>query len=91
MSSHEFPDVLLVHVVVLILLPIDCGAIEKLVPHASVPNILLDLHIIVRKSWNPTSLPRKESNVPTIVKWNEKEEAINDNGELVCVSPHGWI
>ena len=88
---HELANILLVHKVVLVLLPFQGGAIEQLLTQACAGDVLLDLLIIVRESRKLASFPGEHSLVPVVVEGNEEEEAIENNGELVDVSPHRGV
>ena len=68
MLSHELSDVFLMHEVVMILLPAESSAIEKLVPHAGVANVLHDSKIVVRQSWNLASLPSSAARLARFAK-----------------------
>ena len=89
--SHELKDVLLVHEIILILLPLEGCAVEELVSQAGGTNILLDLHIVVREPGNFASLPGEDAQVPLVVEWDEEEQSVKDDVELVGVAPHGGV
>ena len=91
MLLHKSSDIFLVHEVVLILLPVKCWAIEHLVSPGSTTNVLLDLHIIVCQSGDLASLPGEVADVETVLDWDEEEEAVNNDGPLVDVTPHCWV
>ena len=56
--SHESSDVFLVHVVVLVLLPLEGWSVKHLISPSSSSDVLLDLHVAVAQSWDFSSLPR---------------------------------
>ena len=88
MLPHESTNVLLVHVVVLVLLPLESRSEQHLVSPCTSADVLLDLLIIVAESWNLTSLPGEVTNVETVLDRHEEEEAVHNNRPLVNVPPH---
>ena len=76
--SDKLPNILLVHEVVLVLLPFQGSAVEQLIPHAGVVDVLLDFLVVVRHPGDLSSLPREVADVPVVVQGHEKEEDDNE-------------
>ena len=91
MLSHESSDILLVHEIILVLLPLQSWRIEHLISPTSTANILLDFLVVMAESWDFTSLPGKVTDVDAVLDWNEEKQSISDDGPFVHVSPHGWV
>ena len=91
MLSHELTNVLLVHEVVLVLLPVQSGSIEQLVTQTGAADVLLDLLIAERESGHLSALPVIPAVVNRVVDGNEEEEAVDDDGPLVHIAPHGRV
>ena len=89
--THELANLLLVHEVVLVLLPVQSGSIEQLVTHASVADVLLDLLITERESGHLSTRTVIPAVVQRAVDGNKEEEAVDDDGPLVHVAPHGRV
>ena len=89
--SHELANILLVHEVVLVLLPVQSGRIEQLVTQASATDVLLNLLIAERESGHLSALPVIPAVVQRVVDRNEEEEAVDDDGPLVHIAPHGRV
>ena len=91
MFSHKSSDVFLMHVVALVLLPLEGWNEEHLVSPASTCDIFLNLLVVMAQPWYFSSLPRQMTYKDLKLNRDKEKEAIDDDGPLVDITPHGWI
>ena len=89
--SKELSDVLLVHFVVEVLLPLNSRNEQHLVSVVSRGHPSLDLGVVVGQTRHSASLPREVSDVESVLSWDEEAETVGDEGPLVHVAPHRWV
>ena len=79
MLPNELSDILFVHEIIVILLPIESGLVKELISHASIAYILLNLHVVVGQAGNSASLPGEHASIPSIIDRNEEEQSVQND------------
>ena len=91
MLLKESFNLLHMHSVVSVGVPFESWRVKVSVSEARGVSILLELHIVVRHSWELSTLPGEVTNVEGVVEWPEEEHAVRDKRELIDVPELHWV
>ena len=91
MLLKESFNLLHMHSVVCVGVPLQSWCVKVSVSEACGVGILLVLHIVVRHSWELSTLPGEVTNIEGVVEWPEEEHAVCNKRELIDVPELHWV